>query len=172
MTRAAKPKRRPPFTTLATRLMWTSLSMNSLGSSRSRERFRSRSRGSRAMDHVPSGNRPLAGLAPVCPLKLQACFARRIRQRLDAAVIQKAAAIEHHFAHTLLDRTLGDQLADRLGGIDIGAGLAALAHGLFHRRGRDDSAALRVIDDLRIDVFRGAEHGQPWPAAAADLDGP
>ena len=32
ITSAAKPKRRPPLTTLATRLMWTSLSMNSLGS--------------------------------------------------------------------------------------------------------------------------------------------
>src|SRR3954451_24179899 len=120
MTRAAKPKRRPPFTTFATRLMWTSLSMNSLGSSRSRERERSRSRGSRAMDHVPSGNRPFV-------LKLQACFARRIRQRLDAAVIQKAPAIKPHFGHALLDRTLGDELADGLGGIDVGAGLAALA---------------------------------------------
>src|SRR4051812_11071872 len=172
MTRAAKPKRRPPFTTLATRLMWTSLSMNSLGSSRSRERFRSRSRGSRAMDHVPSGNRPFAGLAPVCPLKLQACFARRIRQRLDAAVIQKAAAIEHHFGHALLDCALGDEPADGFGGIDIGAGLAALAQGLFHRRRRDESAALRVIDDLGVDMLRGAEHREPQPAAAADLDGP
>src|SRR5712691_4292013 len=41
-TSAANPKRRPPFTTLATRLMWTSLSVNSLSS-------RSRWRGSRAM---------------------------------------------------------------------------------------------------------------------------
>jgi len=41
-TIAAKAKRRPPFTTFATRLMVTSLSVSSLSSSRSRSRPRSR----------------------------------------------------------------------------------------------------------------------------------
>src|ERR1044072_3003392 len=112
MTSAAKPKRRPPFTTFATRLMWTSLSTNSLGSSRSRER-RSRSRGSRAIGHDP--------------LKLQSSFARGIAERLDAAVVEVAAAIEYDFGDALLDRTLGHELADRLPGIELVAGLSAAA---------------------------------------------
>src|SRR6187455_357112 len=109
-TSAAKPKRRPPFTTLATRLMWTSLSMNSLGSSRSRERERSRSRGSRAILHHP--------VRATTQLELQSSFARGVAERLDAAVVEITAAIEHHVGDALLDRALGHQLADRLGGVD------------------------------------------------------
>src|SRR5262249_536587 len=117
--------------------MWTSLSMNSLGSSRSRERrSRSRpSRGSRAMMHDPS--------------ELQAAFTRGITQRLDAAVIEIAAAVEHHVDHALFLRPLGDQLAHHLRGIDIRAGLAAVAHRLLDRGGSGERAALHVVDDLR-----------------------
>src|SRR5215211_5471423 len=103
-TRAANPKRRPPFTTLATRLIWTSLSRNSLSrSSRSPPRSRSL-----AMTNLHRHH----------PSELQPGFARRIGQRLDPAVIDIAAAIEHHVLDALLGRTLGDKLADRFRGID------------------------------------------------------
>src|ERR1700730_18156467 len=123
MTSAANPNRRPPFTTLATRLMWTSLSVNSL-SSRSRSRamrmFRSMFRFARA--HARAGL-----------LEFEATLAGGLRKRLDATVIPIAAAVEDHRRDALADRTLGHQLADRLGGTDIGAGLEACAGILFDR---------------------------------------
>src|SRR5437588_710164 len=64
--------------------------------------------------------------------KLQTCFARRVGQRLDATVIEITAAIEHHVLDALLGRALGDEPADRLGGIDVGARLATFAQRLFH----------------------------------------
>ena len=57
--------------------------------------------------------------------ELQAALARGIGERLDAPVVEIAAAVEHDVLDALLDRALGDQLADRLGGVDIGAGLGS-----------------------------------------------
>src|SRR5271154_5867325 len=125
--------------------MGTSLSTNSL----SRSSFL-RSRGSRAMMPVQF----------VRLLEAQAAFARRIGERLDAAVIEIAAAIEDHLFDALLLGALGDQLADRLGGGDAGAGLQSLARRLFQRRRRHHRGARIVVDHLRVDVLRGAEHGQ------------
>src|SRR5215204_3821150 len=99
MTSAAKPKRRPPFTTLATRLMWTSLSTNSLSRS-------SRCPCSRAI-FVPIRS------------EIEAALAGGVGQRLHAPVVEIAAAVEHDVLQSLLQRALGDQLADRLGGVDI-----------------------------------------------------
>src|SRR5690606_4329255 len=95
-TRAAKPKRRPPLTTLATRLMPTSRSTISESS---------RSRGFRSS---------LCGRAILrCPYtsERQAGFTRRVGERLDATVIDVAAAVEHHLGDTRLLCALGDQLA-------------------------------------------------------------
>src|ERR1700692_4744583 len=117
MTSAANPTRRPPFTPLATRLMWTSLSVNSL-SSRSR---------SRAIRMFHSMFRFAQAHARAYPLEFEAALAGRLRQRLDASVIAIAAAVEHHVRDALAERPLRDQLADRLGGTDVGAGLEAAA---------------------------------------------
>src|SRR6185312_9919200 len=142
-TSAAKPKRLPPLTTFATRLMWTSLSTNSLSRS-SRSRFRSRPPRSRSPAMVFSNPSEARRLSPqssfVLPLEAQPAFARGIRERLDASVIEIAAAIEHDFLDAVLHRALRQQLADGLGGIDVGAGL--LAHFLFHRRGGRERLAL------------------------------
>ncbi len=59
----------------------------------------------------------------VCPLEIQSAFARGVGQRLDAAVIEVAAAVEDHVLDALFLRALGDQLADRFRGGDTGAGL-------------------------------------------------
>src|SRR5712691_2145845 len=173
ITSAAKPKRRPPFTTFATRLMWTSLSTNSLSS---RSRSRSRPRGSRAMvfrrtedrrrttDQLVARNPSSFILYPssvLCPLssvlcrpfsEFQPALARGIRESLDAAVIEIAAAVEHHVLDALCRRPLGDELADRLRGRDIGAGLEARAHVLFERGSARERLAFEVVDHLRIDV--------------------
>src|ERR1700751_5150614 len=114
-TSAANPKRRPPFTTLATRLMWTSLSVNSLSS-------RSRSRAMRMFRRVQFS----VAQAPRL-LEFEPALARGVRQRLDAAVIAIAAAIEDHLGYDVAERSLGNELAHRLGGADICAGLEACA---------------------------------------------
>src|SRR5215510_2178311 len=134
-TSAAKPKRLPPLTTFATRLMWTSLSTNSLSRS-SRSLLRSRPPRSRSPAMVFSnlwGRVPLSSLKFQISLEAEPAFARGIRERLDAPVEQIAAAVEHDFLDTLLHGALGKQLADRLGRVDVRTGLAGIAQGLLQR---------------------------------------
>src|SRR3984957_18791357 len=154
-TSAAKPKRRPPFTTLATRLMWTSLSVNSL--SRSSRRW-----GSRAISlcHVIDPTGSLSGVSEV-----QSAFACRLGQGFHPAVIEIAAAVEYHVLDALFLGALRDQLADRLGRVDAGAGLHAFARRLLDRRSRRERDALVVVDHLGIDVLGRAEHGEPLALA-------
>src|SRR6201995_1236609 len=152
--------------------MWTSLSTNSL--SLSSRLLRSRPPRSRSPAMVFSN---LCEALSLCPrvrsnqlvksqiLEGKSAFTRCIRKRLDAAVIEIAAAVEYDFGDAVLDGALRHQLAVGLGGIDVGAGLAALAHRLFQRRGRGQRLALQVVDDLRIDVLRRAEHRKTRPAA-------
>src|SRR5258705_9955257 len=107
--------------------------------------------------------------APACirsiPLETQSAFTRRVRQCLDAAVVEIATAIEHHFLDAVLDGAFRQQLADRLGRIDVGASVSGLAHRLLQRRRRGQRLALQVVDDLRVDVLRRTEHRQPRTAA-------
>src|SRR5438552_2034797 len=126
-TSAAKPKRLPPLTTFATRLMWTSLSTNSLSRS-SRSLLRSRPPRSRSpamvFSNLKGGRCQPRSSNPSIRLEAQSALARRIGQRLDATVIEIAAAIEHDLLDALLHRALGQQLADRLGRVDVGTGVA------------------------------------------------
>src|ERR1700749_2477891 len=186
-TSAAKPKRLPPLTTFATRLMWTSLSMNSLSrSSRSRRSRPPRSRSpAMVFSNLSEAHRlcprkfhfqfehDLVGKpVPTFPdhaLEAQPALAGRIGQRLGAAVIEIAAAVEHDFRYPVFHRALRQELADRLGRIDVGAGL--LAHVLFQRRGRSQRLALQVVDDLGIDVLGGTEHRQPRTAVRGPAQG-
>src|SRR5258708_36886267 len=143
MTSAAKPKRRPPFTTLATRLMLTSFSTNSL-SSRSRD-WRSR---------PPRTSRAIGASS----LERQPAFAGGVGQGLDPAMKHVAAAVEHHGLDAGGLAALGDQLADRLGGVDVGAALGLGAQHLVAGRGgreRDAAAFARHL-------------GVEWQARAAD----
>src|SRR6516225_2040662 len=114
---AANENRRPPFTVAATRLMCTSFSTISLSRSSSRLRRSPRSSFLRAID---------------ASLEIQAGFARGVRQGLDPAVIEVAAAVEDHVLDALLDRPLGDQGAHAGGGLLVGALLLGLA---FQRGG-------------------------------------
>src|SRR5712671_4812353 len=162
-TSAAKPKRRPPFTTLATRLMWTSLSVNSL--SRSSLCRCSRSRAIELIRSVIGLIRPYRG-----PSEVQPAFARRLGQGLDPAVEDVAAAIEHDVLDALGGRALGHPLADLLGGLDVGAGLERAAHILLDRGSGGDRLAFAVVDDLRVDVLRRAKDGQARTEARRGLD--
>src|SRR5258708_16659008 len=154
-TTAAKPKRRPPFTTLATRLMLTSFSTRSL-SSRSPSRRR------------PPRSRPSFRAIVVTPIlrsETQPAFAGGVGKRLDAAMEHEPAAVEHDFLDACLDRALGDQAPDFLCGADIGAGLDLALDILVEGRGGGQRHALRVVDDLRIDMLGRAEDRQPGTSA-------
>src|SRR5258705_854261 len=93
-TRALNENRRPPFTTLATRLIAMTFSLSS--DSRSR---RSR-RGPRS--------RSFSAIA----LELQSAFARAVGNRLDAPVVVITRPIEHHSFDAQLLGLLGRQLSD------------------------------------------------------------
>src|SRR5215510_7865237 len=110
-TRALKLRFLPPLTTLVTRLIDTTVSLNSIwpASIFSRKRFM------------------------VATSELQTGFARRVGDRLDAAVIEEPVAIEHDALDALLEQPLRDGLANRLGAGDVAA-LGRLVERALQRR--------------------------------------
>src|SRR6266576_5764724 len=107
---------------------------------------------------------------PRPPSETEPALAGRIRQRLDAAVKEIAAAIEDDLLDTLRRGALGEPFSDRLCRLDVGAGLEAFAHVLLQRGGGCDGSAVRIVDHLRIDVFRRAEDRKPRAMAAGAAD--
>src|SRR5689334_2766955 len=59
--------------------------------------------------------------AMIVSLEVQAGFARGVSEGLHAAVVEVAAAVEHHGGHALVLGALGDQGADAGGGVLVGA---------------------------------------------------
>src|SRR5262249_12643897 len=96
-TIALNETRRPPFTTLAQRFTWITRSWNSLFGW-------SDSRGPR---------RSLCGPGMSALLEVETAGARAVGERLDAPVVEVAAAVERHGGDALLLRTLREELADR-----------------------------------------------------------
>src|SRR5665213_4068094 len=92
-------------------------------------------------------------------LEVKSAFAGSICQRLDTSVIEITATVEHHVLDALFLGAFGDQLADRLGRLDVGAGLGAFAQRLLKRRGGSDRPALLVVDELSMDMLGRAKHG-------------
>src|SRR5882724_5458974 len=85
-TSALKLNRRPPFTTLATRLMVTTFSLNS----------------------SPCGSMRwtgASGMSLKSPLEFQARYAGGVGERLDAAVVEESVAIEDDLRDLLLEAT-------------------------------------------------------------------
>src|SRR5688572_2748091 len=148
-TSAAKPNRRPPFTTLATRLIETSFSTKSPSS-----RSRSRSRPPRS---------PFSPRA-ICPgipfLELQTALAGPVGERLHPPVIEISAAVEHHRLDAGRLGALGDQEPNLLGGVLVGAGLELGLQILVERGGGRERRAFRIVDDLGVYVPARPEHGQ------------
>src|SRR5712692_1543114 len=153
MTSAANPKRRPPFTTFATRLMPTSFSVNSLSS---------RSRGWRSPPLRPS--RCVRAIEPLS--EIETALAGGIGQGLDPAVIHIGATVEHHLRDPGRLGALGEQFADGARRRLIGAGLQVRLEAGIQARGGGQRPARRVVDDLRVDMARRAEHRQPGATLA------
>src|SRR6188472_638089 len=132
-TTALKLNRRPPLTTFATRLIWTtrSSSVSLLGSMRA------------------------MGLL----LEVQAGPARAIGERLDPSVVPEPRAVEHDLGDAGCPGTLGDEGADLRGALHLGAARGA-QRGL-ERGGAGKRAAHGVVDDLGIDLRVAAEHREP-----------
>src|SRR3954447_15934853 len=138
-TSAVKEKRRPPLTTLATRLISTTRSWRS-----------------------PAGVTAVLSLAissneGIEASEAQAALASALRQRLDPAVVLVAAAIEHAGLDSGLLRARREQRAGLLGL------LAALERSelLLGPGDRGDRVPGVVVDELRLDATQRAEHGQP-----------
>src|SRR5882757_6037842 len=91
---------------------------------------------------------PLKLKTPNLRLKFQTCFARRIRQGLDAPVVEIAAAVEDYPLDSLFNGTLGHQLAHFFGRCDVAAGL----HLGSKAGGGEECLALGVVNYLGVDV--------------------
>src|SRR5262249_38698116 len=117
-TSALKLKRRPPFTTLATRLMWTTFSLISR----------------------PCGSILYATSLPRFS-ELEPGFAGRVGQRLDSAVIQKPVTIENNRLNSARQAFLGNLLAHRLGGVDTALALDPFGNRLPPGGGRHQGTA-------------------------------
>src|SRR4051794_17185189 len=104
------------------------------------------------------------GLVGPADLEAQAALAGGIGQRLDAAVIKVARAVEDHARHAGSARALGNEAPDLLRRVDVAAALQLAAHVLLERRGGREGHAAVVVDDLGVDLLRRAEHRQPRTA--------
>src|SRR5690606_1448748 len=134
-TRAEKLKRRPPLTTLATRLMWMT-----------RSRRLSSSKLSIAITFRLS--------------EVQASFACRFGQCLDTTVVEIAIAIEDHAVNRVLLANLSDECAHLFcrSGL-VGLFKCALEIGRQRRRCRQGLAGT-VIHHLSVNMLSAAEYGQ------------
>src|SRR2546426_10013754 len=146
---AAKPRMRPPFTTLVTRL--TAIIF-------------SRRPSLRSSDPMPL----LSILAMSCPSELEAAFAGGLRQRFHAAVVAESGAVEGHFRDPGRLRLLGDALAHLGRRFLLGAVGVRRAHFLLERGGRGEHLAAGSVDHLRVDVLVGAVHRQAHRALPPD----
>src|SRR6266568_4684969 len=184
-TSALKPNRRPPFTTLATRLIAMTFSISpspsrwrSAESRRSAAALRDALPPPRAASpELPSSpvrteppalpDRPaLTDRARVrSPLELQSAFASAVGHGLHAPVILVARAVEHHLGDPLRLRPGGDEPPQRKA--LRGLALALDRNSLGRVGGAHQRHAARVVHDLGVHVLRGAEHDQAWPLGAA-----
>src|SRR5580698_6919636 len=78
-------------------------------------------------------------------------------------MVEIATAVKDHLLDTLLDRPLGNQLADFLGRGHVAASLDLGGES----GGGEDGLALGVVDDLGIDVVQRAINVQPWTLRGA-----
>src|SRR5687768_463521 len=137
-TTALNEKRRPPLTTLATRLIWTtrSSSVRRAGS--------------------------ILGMTWLFSwLEVESGFARGVGQGAHAAVIAETGAVEDDLLDARCASALGEQLADLLGVFCLGA--LARAQAALERGGAGQRLAGGVVDQLGVDLADAPEDGQARP---------
>src|SRR5690606_2474388 len=106
--------------------------------------------------------------APPPGSELQATLAGGVGQRLHAAVVTVARAVEGDLLDPRGLGLLGDRAADLGGGLDVLGALEALAHvGLGGAGGGQDLRAVGA-EHLGVDVLAGAQHRQARHAEFAD----
>src|SRR5690606_36230425 len=154
---AAKPRMRPPLTTLVTR--FTAIIFSRNPSSRS------------------SPNLPpiLAWIFAIFESsELQAGFARRVGERLHAAMEAVTGTVERDAVDARGERLLRDALADQRGRTDGGAAtrLAGelVAQRLLERGGAQQHALTGLVDDARVDMRVRAVHREPTRTQLAELE--
>src|SRR5688572_13437403 len=127
-TSALKLNRRPPLTTLATRLILMTRSSNV----------------------IPVGS--IFGIL-VLRLELQAAGSSALSQRLHTSVIEKAAAIEDHLRDSLFTRSLSEQPSSPLS--LLGLRPRAVRSSRRLQRGSCHKCVTgRIVDDLSVDMLR------------------
>src|SRR5881628_1284188 len=142
-TSAVNENRRPPLTTLATRLMDTtrSVSSSTLGSI-----FASAT-------HV----------LLISESKHEPACARRVGKRLDPPVVLVAAAIEHHPLDPATLGVLREERADHLRRGDVAAGTVLGPKRLAPSVDREERPTRVVVDELSVDVVEAPEHREARP---------
>src|ERR1700760_1514140 len=150
-TSAVNEKRRPPLTTLATRLISTTRSWRSRPAE---ETVRSRTGGI---------EKPR-----LATLKDQPALAGPLGERLNAPVIFVAAAVEHGGVDARGLRPLGQQRAGARGLLHR----TPPAQGRLGPVDRGERAAGVVVDQLREDAAVGGEHRGPGAIGGAANLGP
>jgi hypothetical protein len=173
-TSAAKEKRRPPLTTLATRLMWMTFSFRS-------DSRRDPGRPDRPPPPPPPGPPPAATTLLSChasPLELEAALAGAVRESLHTAVVQIPTAVEDDLRDPLLLRALGQQLAGEPPALRLGQLTARVrtsaesveipaASPRVRRRRAALEVVQRAVDDQPRPLAR-PRHLLPNPAVAAN----
>src|SRR5579864_5007418 len=153
MTSAAKPKRLPPLTTFATRLMPTSFSVNSLSS---------RSRGWRSPSPPLRPSRPVRAIGALS--EIEPALAGSVGQGLHSAVIHITAAVEDDALDPGRLGAFGQRLADRTGCGGIGGVLKSRLEAPIQGRSRGKRMPGQIVDDLGIDMQRRGQHREPRAA--------
>ncbi len=92
---------------------------------------------------------------------------RRIRKRLNLAMIEKAAAIEDDFFNFFTFRALSHELPYFFGGCGVSPYILCLKDGL-RRLSRSECETYLIVDDLRIDMPPGKMYGKPGTLGRAN----
>src|SRR5690606_7282676 len=103
----------------------------------------------------------IALLLVICHnLELQPAFTSSISQRFHTAVVLEARTIERHLGDTSGFRTLGNQLTDFLGRVDVAGG--AVTQFFVQGRGAGQNLGAVGRNDLGVDVLGRAVHAEAY----------
>jgi hypothetical protein len=105
-------------------------------------------------------------------LKIQSRFARRIGQRLDAPMIDIGAAVENHVLDASLQSARRNQLSNLGRSRNVGAFFEAALQLAIDAGRRRKRMAIRIVDDLGIDVLGRTEHRKTGTFALSPPQGP